>query len=68
MTIKVVLDEALTKYARLGGFMKNKRPLKQGMNTFIHTTSFPCAKQPKGRHKEAYYALYHMREYGATIT
>jgi hypothetical protein len=66
--IKAVLDEALTKYARLGGFMKTKRPLKQGMHTFIHTTSFPCVKQPEGSHKEAYYALYQMREYGATIT
>jgi hypothetical protein len=63
MTIKAVLDEALTKYARLGGFMKTKRPLKQGMHTFIHTTSFPCVKQPEGSRKEAYYALYQMRAY-----
>jgi hypothetical protein len=62
-TIKVVLDEALTKYACLGGLLKTKRPLKQGMHTFIHTTSFPCDKQPKGSQKEAYYALYQMRAY-----
>jgi hypothetical protein len=60
-TIKIVLDEALTKYARLGGFIKTKRPLKQGIHTFIHTTSFPCIMQPEGSHKEAYYALYLMR-------
>jgi hypothetical protein len=63
MTIKAVLDEALTKYARLGGLLKTKQPLKQGMHTFIHTTSFSCVKQPEGSQKEAYYALYHMRAY-----
>jgi hypothetical protein len=61
--IKAVLDEALTKYARVGGFMKTKRPLKQGMHMHIHTTSFPCVTQPEGSHKEAYYALYQMRAY-----
>jgi hypothetical protein len=52
-TIKAVLDEALTMYARLGGLLKTKRPLKQAMHTFIHTTSFPCVKQPEGSQKEA---------------
>jgi hypothetical protein len=62
-TIKAVLDEALTKYARLGDLLKNKRQLKQGMHMFIHTTLFPRVKQPGGSHKEAYYALYQMRAY-----
>jgi hypothetical protein len=62
-TIKAVLDEALTKYARLGGLLKTKRPLKEGMHTFIHTTPFPCVKQPEDSQKEAYYALYQMRLY-----
>jgi hypothetical protein len=53
----------LTQYARLGGLLKTKRPLEQGMHTFIHTTSFPYVKQPKGSQKEAYYALYQMRAY-----
>jgi hypothetical protein len=30
------------------------------MYTFLHTTLFPCIKQPEGSHKEAYYALYHI--------
>jgi hypothetical protein len=62
-TIKAVLDEALTKYARLGGLLKTKRPLKQGMYMFGHITAFPCVKQPVGSQKEAYYALYQMRAY-----
>jgi hypothetical protein len=62
-TIKAVLDEALTKYAHLGGLLKTKRPLKHGMHTFIHTTLFPCVKQPEGSQKEDYYALYPMRAY-----
>jgi hypothetical protein len=63
MTIKAVLDEDLTKYARLRGFVKTKRPLKQGMHTFIHTTLFRCVKQPEGSHKEVYYALCQMWAY-----
>jgi hypothetical protein len=62
-TIKAVLDEALTKYARLGGLLKTKRPLKQGMHTFGHITAFPCVKQLEGSQKEAYYALYQMQAY-----
>jgi hypothetical protein len=63
MIIKAVLDKALTKYARLGGLLKTKRPLKQGMHTFMHTTSFSCVKQLEGSQKEAYYALYQMWAY-----
>jgi hypothetical protein len=63
MTIKAVLDEALTKYACLGGLLKTKWPLKQGMHMFIHTTLFPCVEQPKGSQKEAYYTLYQMWAY-----
>jgi hypothetical protein len=63
MTIKAVFDEALTKYARLGGLLKTKRPLKKGMHTFSHITAFPCVKLPEGSQKEAYYALYQMRAY-----
>jgi hypothetical protein len=63
MTIKAILDEALTKYTRLGGLLKTRRPLKQGMHTFGHITVFPYVKQPEGSQKEAYYALYQMRAY-----
>jgi hypothetical protein len=62
-TIKAVLDEALTKYAYLGGLLKTKRPLKQGMHTFSHITMFPYVKQLEGSQKEAYYALYQMQAY-----
>jgi hypothetical protein len=58
--VKIVLDDALTKYVHQGGSFKSKRPTKHGMYTFLHTTSFPCIKQPEGSHKDAYYALYHM--------
>jgi hypothetical protein len=58
--VKIVLDDALTKYVHEGGSFKSKRPTKHGMYTFLHTMSFPCIKQPEGSHKEAYYALYHM--------
>jgi hypothetical protein len=60
MHVKIVLDDALTKYVHQGGSFKSKWPNKHGMYTFTHTTSFPCIKQPEGSHKEAYYALYHM--------
>jgi hypothetical protein len=58
--VKIVLDDCLTKYVHQGGSFKSKLPTKHGMYTFLHTTSFPCIKQPEGSHKEAYYALYHM--------
>jgi hypothetical protein len=58
--VKIVLDDALTKYVHQGGPFKSKQPTKHGMYTFAHTTSFPCVKQPEGTHKEAYYGLYHM--------
>jgi hypothetical protein len=61
--VKIVLDDALTNYVHQGGSFKSKRPTKHGMYTFLHTTSFPCIKQPEGRHKEAYYALDHMLAY-----
>jgi hypothetical protein len=58
--VKIVLDDALTKYVLQGGSFKSKRPPKHGLYSFAHTTSFPCVKQPEGSHREAYYALYHM--------
>jgi hypothetical protein len=58
--VKIVLDDALTKYVHQGGSFKSKQPTKYDMSTFAHTTSFPYIKQPEGSHKEAYYALYHM--------
>jgi hypothetical protein len=61
--IKVVLGDALIKYAREGVFIKTKRPLKHGMHTFIYKTSFACVKQPVGSQREAYYALYQMQAY-----
>jgi hypothetical protein len=60
MHVKIVLDDALTKYVHQGGSFKSKRPTKHGMYTFLHTTLFPCIKQPEGSYKETYYALYHM--------
>jgi len=62
-----ILDEALTKYAHLGGLLKTKRPLKQGMHTFGHITAFPCVKQPEGSQKEAPY-IRCGRTYATTIT
>jgi hypothetical protein len=58
--VKIVLEDALTKYVHQGGSFKSKRLTNHSMYTFQHTTSFPCIKQPEGSHKEAYYALYHM--------
>jgi hypothetical protein len=58
--VKIVLDDALTKYVHQGGSFKSKWPTKHGMYTFLHTTLFPCIKEPEGSYKEAYYALYHM--------
>jgi hypothetical protein len=61
--VKIVLDDALTKYVHQEGSFKSKRPTKHDMYTFLHITSSPCIKQPEGSHKEAYYALYHMLAY-----
>jgi hypothetical protein len=61
--VKIVLNDALTKYVHQGGSFKTKRTTKHDMYTFLHTTSFLCIKQPEGSHKQAYYALYHMMAY-----
>jgi hypothetical protein len=61
--VKIVLDDALSKYVHQGGSFNTKQPTKHGMYMFLHTMSFPCIKQPGGSHKEAYYALYHVLAY-----
>ena len=51
--IKKVLDAS-------GGTFK--RPSRRyGGHVFTHNTTSPCAKQPPGGQKDAYYALHHMR-------
>ena len=58
--IKKVLDDVLPGYAKSGGTFT--RPVRRyGKHVFTHTTMFPCVKQPPGGHKDAYYALRHMR-------
>ena len=58
--IKKVLDDVLPGYARSGGTFS--RPIRRyGKHVFTHNTTFPCVKQPPGGHKDAYYALHHMR-------
>ena len=44
------------------GIIKRKN-LRRGKYTFIHKTEFPCIKQAPGSTREAWYAIYHMREY-----
>ena len=60
--IKDVLDDALTGYSYREGIIKRKN-LRRGKYTFIHKTEFPCIKQAPGSTMEAWYAIYHMREY-----
>ena len=58
--IKKVLDDVLPGYARSGGTFS--RPIRRyDKHVFTHKTMFPCVKQPPGGHKDAYYALHHMR-------
>ena len=58
--IKKVLDDVLPGYARSGGTFT--RPVRRyGKHVFAHNMMFPCIKQPPGGHKDAYYALHHMR-------
>jgi len=58
--VKKVLDDVLPGYAKSGGtFTRAVR--KYGKHMFSHNTKFCCVKQPPGGHKDAYYALHHMR-------
>jgi hypothetical protein len=58
--IKKVLDDVLPGYAKSGGTFR--RPIvRYGKHVFTHVTTFPCVKQPPGGHKDAHYALHHMR-------
>jgi hypothetical protein len=49
-------------YADEGGHIKVAR-VKHVVHTFRHVMEFACTKHPEGSHKEAYYALHHMRAY-----
>ena len=60
--IKKVLDDALTGYALAGGTFDKKKVI-HGKHVFTHVTEFPYVKQPSGSHKDAYYALHHMRAF-----
>jgi hypothetical protein len=60
--IKDVLDDALTGYSYREGIIKRKNQ-RRGKYTFIHKTDFACIKQAPGSTREAWYAIYHMREY-----
>ena len=60
--IKDVLDDALTGYSYREGIIKRKNQ-RRGKYTFIHKTEFACIKQAPGSTREAWYVIYHMREY-----
>lgn len=62
-TIKTVLDGALTAYVAQGGTPPETTHVSFGTHVFKHTMKFPCAKQPANSKKDAFYALYHMKQY-----
>jgi hypothetical protein len=49
MHVKVVLDDALTKYVHQGGSFKSKRPTKHDMYTFLHVIPLHQAARGKSQ-------------------
>ena len=62
-TIKNVLDGALTAYVTQGGAPPETPHVRFGTHIFKHQMKFPCAKQPANSKKDAFYAIYHIKQY-----